>query len=133
MKSGMGSPDWNASMVDVHFRKFLWMCYPEHAGVKGNDRADRLAGKETLTSGLLLGRSEVLRSLRHYLQAQSQGHHTTDRPEERGVERGSARRSSWKGRSDEHWNRFKGNIGETSERRGGAHNLWDFPIAYIPS
>ena len=24
-------------------------------------------------------------------------------------------------RSDEHWNRFKGNVGETSERRGGAH------------
>ena len=23
--------------------------------------------------------------------------------------------------SDEHWNRFKGNAGETSERRGGAH------------
>ena len=23
--------------------------------------------------------------------------------------------------SDEHWNRFKGDVGETSERRGGAH------------
>ena len=23
--------------------------------------------------------------------------------------------------SDEHWNRFKGNVGETSERWGGAH------------
>ena len=44
-----------------------------------NDRADRLAGKATLTSGLLLGRSEALRSLRHYLRAQSQGQHTIDR------------------------------------------------------
>ena len=34
---------------------------------------------------------QVLRSLRHYLRAQSQGHDTTDRLEERGVERGSAR------------------------------------------
>ena len=57
-----------------------------------------LAGKVTLTSGLLLGRSEVLRSLRHYLRAQSQGHLTIDRLEERGVERGSARRSSLEGR-----------------------------------
>ena len=40
----------------------------------------------------------VLRSLRHYLQAQSQGHHTICHLEERGVERGSARRSSLKGR-----------------------------------
>ena len=34
--------------------------------------------------------SEVLRSLRYYLRAQSQGHHTIDHLEERGVERGSA-------------------------------------------
>ena len=87
-------------------------------------------GKATLTSGLLLGRSKVLRSLRHHLRAQSQGHHAIDHLEERGVERGTARtarRSSFERTrdghrlSDEHWNRFKGNVGETSERRGGAH------------
>ena len=61
-------------------------------------RADRLAGKETIISGLLLVRSEVLRSLRHYLRSQSQGHHTIDHLEERGVERGSARLCSLKGR-----------------------------------
>ena len=88
------------SMVDIHLRKLLWVYCPGHAGVrvKGNDRADRLAGKAALTSGLLLGRSEVLRSLRHYLWAQSQGQHTIDRLEERGVERGSAGQSSLKGR-----------------------------------
>ena len=64
--------------------------------VKGNDRTDRLAGKATLTSGLLLGKSEVMRNLRHYLRAQSRGHHTIDRLEERGVERGSTRRCSLK-------------------------------------
>ena len=47
--------------------------------------------KATLTSGyLLLGTSEVLRGLRHYLLAQSQGHDTNDLLEEKGVERGSA-------------------------------------------
>ena len=51
-----------------------------------------------LTSGLLLGRSKALRSLRHYLRAQSQGRHTIGRLEEGGVERGSARRSYLKGR-----------------------------------
>ena len=129
VKSGLGSPDWNVSMVDIHLRKLLWVYCPGHAGVKGNDRADRLAGKATLTSGLLVGRTEVLRSLRHYLRAQSQGHHTVDRLEERGVERGSARRSSLKGRereshrqSDKHWNRFKDNVGGTSERRSARHS-----------
>ena len=55
-----------------------------------------LTGKATLTSGLLLKRSEVLRSSGRYLRAQSQAHHTIDRLEERerererDVERGSA-------------------------------------------
>ena len=60
---------------------------PGHARVKGNDRADRLAGKATLASGLLLGRSEVLRNLRHYLQAQSQGHLDDRRSSLKGRER----------------------------------------------
>ena len=115
------------SMVDIHLRKLLWVYCPGHAGVKGNDRADRLAGKAILTSGLLLGRSEVLRSLRHYLRAQSQGHHTTDRLEERGVEIGSARRSSLKGRERAIVSQTniatvsKAALGETSETRDGAH------------
>ena len=122
----MGSPDWNASVVDIHLRKLLWVYCPGHAGVKGHDQVDRLAGKATLTSGLRLERSEVLRSLRHYLQAQSQGHHTIDRLEERGVERGSARRSSLKGRERAIVSQTnigtvsKATLWETSERRGGA-------------
>ena len=92
-----------------------------------NNRADRLAGKAALTSSLLLGRSEVLRRLRHYLRTQSQGHHTIDRLEEKGVERGSARRSSLRGRERAIVNQTnsgpvsKATDGETSERKGGAH------------
>ena len=67
----MGSQHWYASIFDIHLRKLLWVYCPGHAGVKGNDRADRLAGKATLTSGSLLERSQVLRSLRHYLRAKS--------------------------------------------------------------
>ena len=80
-------------------------------GHEADDRADRRAGKATITSGLLLERSEVLRSLRHYLRTQSQGRHNIDRLEERGVERESARRSSLKGR--ERAIVFKGDVGET--------------------
>ena len=45
VKRGIGSPDWIVSMVDIHLRKLLWVYCPGPAGVKGNDRADRLAGK----------------------------------------------------------------------------------------
>ena len=43
VNSGMGSPDWNVSMVDIHLRKLLWVYCPGRAVMKGNDREDRLA------------------------------------------------------------------------------------------
>ena len=100
-----------------------------------NDRADRLAGKVTLTSGLLLGRSEALRSLRHYLRAQSQGQHTIDRLE-RGVER--ARRSSFKGRERAIVNQtYIVTVSKATTLgkllREGVEHLWAFPSAHILS
>ena len=49
-----------------------------------------------------------------------------DRLEERDVERESAsffleRTREGHRQSDKNWNRFNGDVGETSERRGGAH------------
>ena len=98
VKSEMRSPDWHVSVFIIHLRRILWVYCPEHAVVKGNDRADRLVGKATITGGLRLGRSEMLRNLRHFLWAQSQVHHTIGRLKERGVERGNAQRSSLRGR-----------------------------------
>ena len=82
-RSGIGSPDWHVSMFDIHPRRLLWMYCPGHAAGKGNGRADRLAGKITFTSGLRIGRYEVLRSLRPL--PSSRGHHTIDRLQERSV------------------------------------------------
>ena len=90
----LGIPEWRAEM---------------------NTRVDRLVGKTAIESGLRVGRSEVLRSLRHYLLTQSQGHHATNHT---GVERGSAQRSSLNGRKWDIVNQtniendiFKGNVG----------------------
>ena len=92
-----------------------------------------LTEKATLASGLLLGRSEVLGSLRHYLRAQSQRHHTIDFLEERGVERGSARQSSLEGRKSAIVNQT--NIGTVLKAtlgkllRDGTERIWVFPNA----
>ena len=85
-------------MIDIHFPRLLWTYSPGHARVKETDRADRLSGKTTIANGLRHLKSEVFRSLRHYLRAQSQELRTVGRLEERGVERGSVRRSLLKGR-----------------------------------
>ena len=93
--------------------------------------------KATLRSGLLLGRSEVLRSLRHYLRAQYQRHDAIDRLDKRGVERGSARRSCLKGRVRVIVSQT--NIGTVSKAtsgkplRNGVERILAFPSAKIPS
>ena len=51
------------------------------------------------------------------MRVQSQGHHTVDHLEERGVERGSARRSSLKGREGAPVNQT--NIGTVSKVKYG--------------
>ena len=86
-----------------------------------HDRADRLAGKATITSGFRLGRW-VLRRLRHYLRSQSRKH-TIDRRKDRGVERGSARQYSLKGRERVIVNQT--NIGNVSKATKLWGNLWE--------
>ena len=53
VEHGMGSPDWYVPMFNFHLRRLLWTMHcPGNAGLKGNDRTDRLAGKATLTNYL---------------------------------------------------------------------------------
>ena len=82
----MGSPDWNLSVVDIHLWKLLWVYCPGHAVVKGNDKADIVVGKATLTSGLLLKISSV-KELETLPAGTKPRHHTIDHLQERGVER----------------------------------------------
>ena len=79
MESGMG---WHAAMHSFWLQRLLWIYCPGHAGVSGNERAGRLASTADITSGLQLGRAEVLRGLRNSLNMDRPEHHST----ERGVE-----------------------------------------------
>ena len=69
---------WNGKLECVNGQHPQWVYYPGHARVKGNDWVNRLVGKATITDGLRLGRSEVLRSLRLPVATKttSEGHHT---------------------------------------------------------
>ena len=123
-------------MYNIHLQRLLWIYCPGHAGVKENDRADSLAGKADLKDGLQLGRSDILRNLRQILQSQSQGHHTVDRLIERGIQKGSGRRSVLRGRHRAIVNQT--NIGTVSKAtlgkllRDGVERVWAFPSAEIP-
>ena len=85
--------------------------YSDHLMDIDRQSADRLAGNATITPGSCQGRSEVLTSLRHYLQAQRKGHHTIDCLEEKGAEE-------------------KGN--NEGNRRERVECLWALPSTQIP-
>ena len=50
VESGMGSPYWHTSMHSLRLQRLLWIYCPGHAGVSGNERADRLASTADITA-----------------------------------------------------------------------------------
>ena len=116
--------DWHVSVVDIHFWKFLWIYCTGHASMKRNDWANGVVGKAAITCSLCLRGSDMLRSLRHYLCAQSQGQHISDHQEERGMEEEALSDLPWKDKRrapSMRWTleQFKDFIGKTSERQDG--------------
>ena len=126
VESGMGFPDWHTAMHGIRLQRRLWIYCPWHAGVSGNERTYRLASTADITSGLQLGRAEVFRGLKNFLNMDKPEHHSTNRLKERGEEKRSGRYSTLRGRErscvqpDEHWHCFEVSLGVTVERRGGA-------------
>ena len=137
LECGMGCPDWHTAMHSLRLQRLLWIYCPGHAGVCGYERADRLASTDDITSGLQLGRAEMFGGLRNFLNTNKPEHHSIDRLKERGVEKGSGRHSTLKGRERSVFN--QSNIGTVSRAtlrrllRDGAERVWAFPSATMPS
>ena len=132
-----GLPRLAHSHAQFRLHRLLWIYCPGHAGVSGNELADRLASIADIVSGLQLGRAEVLRGLRNFLNMDRPEYHSTDRLKERGVEKGSGRHSSLQGRERSVFNQT--NIGTVSRAtlgrllRDGAGRVWAFPSTTMPS
>ena len=75
LESGMGCPDWHTAMHSLRLQRLLWIYCPGYAGVRVNERADRLASTAGITSGLQLSRAEALRGLRNFLNLERPDHH----------------------------------------------------------
>ena len=125
----MGSPDWHICQRWTSTLKNSCGCTALDMPEWKEMTEHVCCGQSNQWKWLASQKSEVFRSLRHYLQAQCQGHHNHWSP---GGERCGKRKRSItflekmrKGchQSDEHWNCFKlgGNVGEASERQGGTH------------
>ena len=99
--------------------------------------ADRLANTADITSGLQLGRAEVFRGLRNFLNIDRPDHHSIGRLKERGMEKGSGRHYTLRGRKRSVFNQT--NVGIDSRAtlgrllRDGVERVWAFPSATVPS
>ena len=98
VKSGMGCPYWHTAKHSLRLQRLLWIYSSGHAGVSGNERVDRLASTADITYGLQLGRAEVSRGLRNFLNMDMPEHHSIDHLKEKGMEKGSGRHSTLCGR-----------------------------------
>ena len=63
IESGMMRPEWLEYIRDSRLKKIVWVYTPGHAGVKGNERADYLAGSAALGVPCVMGEKEVLIAL----------------------------------------------------------------------
>ena len=117
---------WHTAMRSLRLQRLLPVYRHGHAGVGGNERADRLASTAHFTSGSSLGRAEVLRTLRElseHGQARAPQHRSA-----KGKRSGERKRPTFHPprsgtisvQPDKHWQCFEGNIGKTAERQGGA-------------
>ena len=133
----MGCLNWHTAMHSRRLQRLLWIYYPRHAGVSRNERADRLARTADITSGLHLGRAEVLRDLRNFLNMDRPEHHSIDRLKERGAEKGIGRHSTLQGRERSVFNQIS--IGAVSRAtlgrllRDGVERAWAFPSGTMRS
>ena len=115
---------WHTAMHSLRLQRLLWIYCPGHAGVSGNERADRLASTADITSAAWQVRgAQRLEELSQHGQARASQHWPP-----KGKRSGERKRPTFHPprprticvQPGKYWHCFEGNLGETAERRGGA-------------
>ena len=95
IKRGRMYADWLVSIESSDLSRLQWIFCPGHAGVKGNERADELAGTAVIDGELKLDGPTVLRIVRdHLANRRVEESYTKDRLIENGVKYGEGRKSN---------------------------------------
>ena len=87
--------DWKSTISASSLERIAWVFCPGHAGVNGNERADKLAGDAETRGTLVLDPPTVMASVKEWFndnRVESESH-TLANLKEQGVQRGSGRHS----------------------------------------
>ena len=92
--------DWITSIRQSSLQCVRWIFCPGHAGVRGNERADALAGEATTESTLTLDPQTVLALVSEQIDlTRVDTDYTTHCLKERGIPRGAGRRCNLRGQA----------------------------------
>ena len=112
---GLLKPEWLQNINKSRLQCLKWIFTPGHAGVIGNERADRLAGGAVVGGQLTMGEADVLRALSiNATDSEREAGETVERLRELGINRGAAATSRLTGPTRRCWNQHL--TGTVSER-----------------
>ena len=133
VRTGMLRTEWHASLRRSRVTSIAWIFSPGHAGVLGNEQADRLAGSAQLGGILMHDKADVVAALWEHVHTSEEqmDHHGLVRMMQRGVTRGSGRCSTLRGKARRTYNQTAtGTIGIGTLRwllKMGTERLWECP------
>ena len=95
IEKGMLYADWSSTIRESSLEKVAWIFCPGHAGVAGNERADKLAGEARVGGRLTLDPPTVLAAVQENMREnrEESSSHTLMRLKEKGIQRGEGRHS----------------------------------------
>ena len=133
VRMGMLRAEWLASLRKSRVENIVWIFSSGHAGVLGNEQADRLAGSAQFGGILMHDKAYVVKMLwKNMCSSKEQvEHHSLVRMIQRGVMRGFGRYSTLRGKVRRTYNQTA--TGTTSVRtlcwllRMGTERLWECP------
>ena len=98
IRGGSLYADWFATIQQSQMMRLQWIFCPGHAGVCGNERADKLAGSAAIEGGLTLDPPTVLSTVRdHLASSREEESFTKEMLVEKGVKFGEGRKSDLRG------------------------------------
>ena len=99
VKKNMLYADWKRHINGTNLNSIRWIFCPGHAGVRGNERADELAGQAQIGGTLTLDPATVLASAqeRIFREEENEESHTLEVLKGKGIKRGAGRSSHMRG------------------------------------
>ena len=135
VEAGKVRRKWVDLLMQSKTQKIVFIFVPGHAGVKGNERADKLAGMATLSEGVSMDRADIINALSDSARLkdlQENKSQSLSRLREMGVKIGTARNEKFNKYTKRLINQHR--IGTVSRytlrdllRRGSEH-LWTCPM-----